>query len=108
MPKATKLHAKGKATSIQKPCRVEDSTSDAGDPEETARQFQLELCWCIQQLERTLMEKKGTEKQCKFCTTRCLKVNPMQDEIITFVPLLIMVKTLPTYLARHHRVVVKK
>ncbi|KAG6461348.1 hypothetical protein O3G_MSEX012568 [Manduca sexta] len=59
MPKPTKLHSKGKVqpNSIQKPC------NDDVDPEETRRQFQLELCWCIQQLERTLSEKKGNEKQ---------------------------------------------
>nr|XP_021183422.1 UPF0488 protein CG14286 [Helicoverpa armigera] len=63
MPKPTKLHSKGKSNSLQKPCKVEKDTSDAVDPEESVRQFQLELCWCIQQLERCLNEKKGTEKQ---------------------------------------------
>ncbi|KAJ0170499.1 hypothetical protein K1T71_013870 [Dendrolimus kikuchii] len=62
MPKPTKLHVKGRATSIQKPYKV-DKDSDNADPEESIRQFQLELCWCIQQLERSLTEKKGNEKQ---------------------------------------------
>ncbi|XP_028174555.1 UPF0488 protein CG14286 [Ostrinia furnacalis] len=62
MPKLTKLHAKGKTNTIQKHHKADDA-SDNADPEETMRQFQLELCWCIQQLERTLNEKKGTEKQ---------------------------------------------
>lgn len=65
MPKATKLHSKGKPNSIQKHHKVEEAPG-AVDPEESMRQFQLELCWCIQQLERTLNEKKGSEKQCKF------------------------------------------
>lgn len=65
MPKATKLHAKGKTTTIQKPCKAEKDGPDGVDPEETMRQFQLELCWCIQQLERSLNERKGNEKQCK-------------------------------------------
>ncbi|CAB3247069.1 unnamed protein product [Arctia plantaginis] len=63
MPKPTKLHSKGKSTSIQKPFKVEKDSGDGIDPEESLRQFQLELCWCIQQLERSLNEKKGTEKQ---------------------------------------------
>ncbi|KAJ8708004.1 hypothetical protein PYW08_010370 [Mythimna loreyi] len=63
MPKPTKLHSKGKSNSLQKPFKVEKDSSDGADPEETVRQFQLELCWCIQQLERCLSEKKGTEKQ---------------------------------------------
>ncbi|CAH1642464.1 unnamed protein product [Spodoptera littoralis] len=63
MPKPTKLHSKGKSNSLQKPCKVEKDTSDGVDPEESVRQFQLELCWCIQQLERSLNEKKGNEKQ---------------------------------------------
>ncbi|CAB3232561.1 unnamed protein product [Arctia plantaginis] len=63
MPKPTKLHSKGKSTSIQKPFKVEKNSGDGIDPEESLRQFQLELCWCIQQLERSLNEKKGTEKQ---------------------------------------------
>ncbi|KAL0859913.1 hypothetical protein ABMA27_010243 [Loxostege sticticalis] len=62
MPKATKLHSKGKPNSIQKHHKVEEAPG-AVDPEESMRQFQLELCWCIQQLERTLNEKKGSEKQ---------------------------------------------
>lgn len=66
MPKATKLHVKGKTTTIQKPCKVEKDGPGGGDPEETMRQFQLELCWCVQQLERSLNEKKGNEKQCKY------------------------------------------
>lgn len=66
MPKPTKLHSKGKSNSLQKPCKVEKDTSDGVDPEESVRQFQLELCWCIQQLERSLNEKKGNEKQSKF------------------------------------------
>lgn len=63
MPKPTKLHAKKKPNSIQKPVNVDKEGSDSIDPEESLRQFQLELCWCIQQLEKTLGEKKGTEKQ---------------------------------------------
>ena len=66
MPKPTKLHSKGKSNTLQKPVKVEKDSSDGADPEETVRQFQLELCWCIQQLERTLHEKKGNEKQSKF------------------------------------------
>lgn len=66
MPKPTKLHTKGKSNTLQKPVKVEKDSSDGADPEETVRQFQLELCWCIQQLERTLHEKKGNEKQSKF------------------------------------------
>ncbi|XP_013197597.2 UPF0488 protein CG14286 [Amyelois transitella] len=62
MPKATKLHPKGKSSSLQKPCKVEKDKGDNVDPDESMRQFQLELCWCIQQLERTLAEKKGSEK----------------------------------------------
>ncbi|KOB75556.1 UPF0488 protein [Operophtera brumata] len=63
MPKATKLHAKGKTTTIQKPCKAEKDGPDGVDPEEKTRQFQLELCWCVQQLERSLNERKGNEKQ---------------------------------------------
>lgn len=65
MPKATKLHNKGKPKSIQKHHKAE-TTPHTSDPDESMRQFQLELCWCIQQLERTLNEKKGSEKQRKF------------------------------------------
>ncbi|XP_011568421.3 UPF0488 protein CG14286 [Plutella xylostella] len=60
MPKPTKLHAKGKPTSIQKPVTIDDT--DSVDPEETAKQFQLELCWCIQQLEKTLSDNKAEQK----------------------------------------------
>lgn len=63
MPKPSKLHAKGKSNSIQKPCNVEKDVALAVGTEDSARQFQLELCWCIQQLERSLNEKKGSEKQ---------------------------------------------
>lgn len=66
MPKPTKLHSKGKSNSLQKPYKVEKDLSDGADPEDSVRQFQLELCWCIQQLERSLNEKKGNEKQSKF------------------------------------------
>lgn len=66
MPKLTKLHVKGKASSIQKPYKVEKDSSDDADPQESIRQFQLELCWCIQQLEKSLTEKKGNEKQSEF------------------------------------------
>ncbi|CAH0598723.1 unnamed protein product [Chrysodeixis includens] len=62
MPKPTKLHTKGKPTSLQKPFKVEKDTAE-GDPDESIRQFQLELCWCVQQLEKTLNQKKGNEKQ---------------------------------------------
>lgn len=65
MPKATKLHSKGKTNSIQKCYKADKDGTDAADPEESVREFQLQLCWCIQQLERTLAEKKGNEKQCK-------------------------------------------
>lgn len=65
MPKATKLHNKGKPTSIQKHHKVEKDSPDSSDPDEAMRLFQLELCWCIQQLESSLREKKGNEKQCK-------------------------------------------
>lgn len=66
MPKATRLHPKGKTSTIQKPCNKEKDGTDNADPEESMRQFQLELFWCIQQCERFLSEKKGTEKQSKF------------------------------------------
>lgn len=66
MPKATKLHVKGKSNTLQKPCKVEKDGPEGVDPEESMRQFQLELCWCIQQLERSLREKKGNEKQSKY------------------------------------------
>lgn len=63
MPKPTKLHAKKKPTSIQKSVNVDNESSAGADPEECLRQFQLELCWCIQQLEKTLAENKGNERQ---------------------------------------------
>ncbi|XP_061725021.1 uncharacterized protein LOC133530973 isoform X1 [Cydia pomonella] len=63
MPKPTKLHAKKKPTSIQKSVNVDNESSAGADPEESLRQFQLELCWCIQQLEKTLAENKGNERQ---------------------------------------------
>ncbi|XP_026764936.2 UPF0488 protein CG14286 [Galleria mellonella] len=63
MPKATKLHVKGKSNSIQKPCKVDRDKTEAADTDESMRQFQLELCWCIQQLERSLADKKGNDKQ---------------------------------------------
>ncbi|XP_050358211.1 UPF0488 protein CG14286 [Nymphalis io] len=63
MPKATKLHNKGKSNSIQKSCKPDKDITDNANPEESIREFQLQLCWCIQQLERTLAEKKGNEKQ---------------------------------------------
>lgn len=68
MPKVTKLHSKGKPSKIQKACKVDKNSSVDTDPQESAREFQLQLCWCIQQLERTLAEKKGNEKQSKFKT----------------------------------------
>ncbi|KAI5638282.1 hypothetical protein NE865_09097 [Phthorimaea operculella] len=64
MPKPTRLHDKGKPISIQKanvPELTEGSTEV--DHESAVRQFQLELCWCIQQLERALTSKKGTDKK---------------------------------------------
>ncbi|CAK1595037.1 unnamed protein product [Parnassius mnemosyne] len=63
MPKAVKLHSKGKPTSIQKANKIGKDNSDNRDSEDTTREFQLQLCWCIQQLERSLNEKKGNEKQ---------------------------------------------
>ncbi|KAM3968542.1 UPF0488 protein CG14286-like [Aphomia sociella] len=63
MPKVTKLHAKGKSSSIQKPCKVDKDKAETTNPDDSMRQFQLELCWCIQQLERSLAEKKGNDKQ---------------------------------------------
>lgn len=63
MPKATKLHNKGKSNTIQKSCKPDKDITDNANPEESIREFQLQLCWCIQQLERTLAEKKGNEKQ---------------------------------------------
>ncbi|CAG4975117.1 unnamed protein product [Colias eurytheme] len=59
MPKATKLHSTGKPKRIQKSTKNDDQTS----PEESTREFQLQLLWCIQQLERSLADKKGNEKQ---------------------------------------------
>ncbi|CAG9790078.1 unnamed protein product [Diatraea saccharalis] len=61
MPRTTKLHNKRKPTSIQKSHKVEDDGDT--DPEESIRKFQLELCWCIQQLERSINDTKGNEKQ---------------------------------------------
>lgn len=66
MPKATKLHSKGKPTSIQKSCKADKEGSDGENPEASIREFQLQLCWCIQQLEKTLADKKANEKQCKI------------------------------------------
>ncbi|CAH2239725.1 jg6794 [Pararge aegeria aegeria] len=63
MPKATKLHSKGKPNSIQKSCKPDKEGTDGGHPEDSIREFQLQLCWCIQQLEKTLADKKGNEKQ---------------------------------------------
>ncbi|RVE44973.1 hypothetical protein evm_010398 [Chilo suppressalis] len=63
MPRVTKLHQKGKPNSLQKLHKVETNNTENADPEESMRQFQLELCWCIQQLERSLNDKKGNEKQ---------------------------------------------
>ncbi|XP_023945524.1 UPF0488 protein CG14286 [Bicyclus anynana] len=63
MPKATKLHSKGKPNSIQKSCKPDKEGTDGGNPEDSIRDFQLQLCWCIQQLEKTLADKKGNEKQ---------------------------------------------
>lgn len=67
MPKPTKLHPKGKSSTIQKSCNKEKDGTDINiDPEQSLRQFQLELCWCIQQCEKYLNEKKGTEKQSMY------------------------------------------
>ncbi|XP_045780918.1 UPF0488 protein CG14286 [Maniola jurtina] len=63
MPKATKLHSKGKPNSLQKSCKPDKEGTDGGNPEDSIREFQLQLCWCIQQLEKTLADKKGNEKQ---------------------------------------------
>uniref|UniRef100_A0A1E1VXM7 Uncharacterized protein n=1 Tax=Pectinophora gossypiella TaxID=13191 RepID=A0A1E1VXM7_PECGO len=69
MPKPTKLHAKGKPKpkSMQKACNEKTSSSSSndtdGNQENAMRQFELELCWCIQQLERTLNHKKTSETQ---------------------------------------------
>lgn len=65
MPKATKLHNKGKTNTIQKSCKPDKDITDSVNPEESIREFQLQLCWCIQQLEKTLADKKGNEKQRK-------------------------------------------
>lgn len=59
-----KLHSKGKPSSMQKPHK--DAVTAEVDPDDAARQFQLELCWCIQQLEASLKDKKGNEKQCMY------------------------------------------
>lgn len=71
MPKPTKLHTKGRPTSIQKlPNATGDKQSSAGeiDHEAAVRQFELELCWCIQKLEKTVSQKNGneSEKSCKL------------------------------------------
>lgn len=71
MPKPTKLHAKGRPTSIQKPSNTKgDKTSIAGelDHEAAVRQFELELCWCIQKLEKVIRPNSGkeSEKNCKL------------------------------------------
>lgn len=70
MPKPTKLHAKGRSTSIQKlsNAKGEKPSADEIDHEAAVRQFELELCWCIQKLEKTVNDKNGTEseKSCKL------------------------------------------
>ncbi|GBP29097.1 hypothetical protein EVAR_17631_1 [Eumeta japonica] len=63
MPKPTKLHNKGKTSSIQKSMGVSKEIPSTSDPEDNARQYQLELCWCIQQLERLLTDKKENERK---------------------------------------------
>lgn len=71
MPKPTKLHAKGRPTSIQKfPNAKGDKQSSASelDHEAAVRQFELELCWCIQKLEKNVSQKNvnESEKSCKL------------------------------------------
>ncbi|XP_041985610.1 UPF0488 protein CG14286 isoform X2 [Aricia agestis] len=74
MPKAKKLHVKGKPNALQKSCKVEETTNDT---KESIREFELQLCWCINQLEKTLAAKKGTEKQLQeaWKTVTVLKSN---------------------------------
>lgn len=69
MPQKVKLHKdKGKLKSLPKPTKAtnniiqnepEPSTSDV----DIQRQFEVELCWCIQQLQIALSSGKLNSKQ---------------------------------------------
>ncbi|CAH4037477.1 unnamed protein product [Pieris brassicae] len=61
MPKVTKLHSTGKPKALQKSTKPDGS--DQRDPEESLREFQLQLLWCIQKLEKSIGEKKGNDRQ---------------------------------------------
>lgn len=60
MPKPAKLHPKGKPKALQKSCNTNINEEEFSG--ETARQFQLELCWCIQKLEHSLSDPNTSEK----------------------------------------------
>lgn len=100
MPKPVKLHSKGKPNSIQKANKSDKDNNDNKDPEEATREFQLQLCWCIQQLERSLREKKGNEKHCKYLrhffyiTLTLQTVNLIKDIFVTVHVLLKVVSNL--------------
>ncbi|CAK1549185.1 unnamed protein product [Leptosia nina] len=61
MPKVTKLHNTGRPKALQKPTKPDGSNQ--ADPEESLREFQLQLLWCIQKLEKSIGEKKGNDRQ---------------------------------------------
>lgn len=63
MPKVTKLHSTGKSKTLQKSTKPDGS--DQRDPEESLKEFQLQLLWCIQKLEKSIGQKKGNDRQRK-------------------------------------------
>lgn len=63
-PKFNKLtnSKTGKLRKINPPAPV---TTQEPRPDESAQQFELEICWCVQQLETSLQAKGLTPKQGK-------------------------------------------
>lgn len=57
---------KRKQNSSHPPKPVENNTNETQDPSDLERQFEVELCWCIQQLQTALSKGKLNPKQSKL------------------------------------------
>lgn len=68
MPPKTKLHKNsGKPKAMPQPSPTTSSgETGSGLSPEVARQFEVELCWCIQELQKALRSGKLNEKQSKY------------------------------------------
>lgn len=58
----------GKLKTIPKVASPVPVVTTAATPDENQQQFEVELCWCVQQLEKSLEKKDLPQKQGKRMT----------------------------------------